>query len=485
MFLKTKNIKTNFKKAGFFRFKEFNKNYLLTNEVGLYVFLAPSQFKDFLEGKLNKKDKIYKELEKKGFIKNPSYLENRELIDAFRLKNCNLFNQGPSLHIVVPTLRCNLKCVYCQAASKPIKSKPYDMSLNVAKQTVDFIFETPSSSITIEFQGGEPLANWPIVKFIVEYARIKSQASQKNLKIALVSNLILMDGEKLKFLIKNRVDICTSLDGPEKVHNKNRPLAKGNSYKITTGWIKKIQKMLSKKNDFSRLRLSALPTISRISLKHPKEIINQYLKWKFQAIHLRPLTYLGLARNCRKKIGYSAEEFMGFWEKGMDYIISINKQGKFFGERESLIMLQKILTNKDPGYTDLRSPCGAAIGQIVYNYDGSIYTCDEGRMLKNDAFSIGKIGSNDYREVISNNKVKTMITASCLDNLSCDHCVYKPYCGVCPVRNYAYYGNLFPQIKNTDWCRIKTAQFDYIFNKIIDERTKKIFEQWVKRGQHA
>ena len=27
----------------------------------------------------------------------------------------------------------------------------------------------------------------------------------------------------------------------------------------------------------------------------------------------------------------------------------------------------------------LRSPCGAGIGQLLYNYDGKVYTCDEGR----------------------------------------------------------------------------------------------------------
>jgi hypothetical protein len=29
---------------------------------------------------------------------------------------------------------------------------------------------------------------------------------------------------------------------------------------------------------------------------------------------------------------------------------------------------------------ELRSPCGAGIGQLLYNYDGKVYTCDEGRI---------------------------------------------------------------------------------------------------------
>lgn len=30
---------------------------------------------------------------------------------------------------------------------------------------------------------------------------------------------------------------------------------------------------------------------------------------------------------------------------------------------------------------ELRSPCGATMGQISYYYNGDIYTCDEGRMI--------------------------------------------------------------------------------------------------------
>jgi hypothetical protein len=33
------------------------------------------------------------------------------------------------------------------------------------------------------------------------------------------------------------------------------------------------------------------------------------------------------------------------------------------------------------GYVDLRSPAGAGLGALVYNYDGSVFASVEGRML--------------------------------------------------------------------------------------------------------
>jgi sulfatase maturation enzyme AslB (radical SAM superfamily) len=55
--------------------------------------------------------------------------------------------------MVVVTLRCNQICSYCHASSKDVNAKNYDMDLNTARKVVDMIFESPSPSIKIEFQG--------------------------------------------------------------------------------------------------------------------------------------------------------------------------------------------------------------------------------------------------------------------------------------------------------------------------------------------
>jgi His-Xaa-Ser system radical SAM maturase HxsB len=473
--------KINLKRIGFLRFKKIGDDYLITNDVGLFHYLSPSNFKKFVQGRLSIRSKLYKLLVGKGFIESKKSLKKR--VSLFQVKTKNLLSRGPSLHIMAVTLRCNLRCVYCQASSRPLTEKKYDMSRAIAKKTVDFIFNTPCPNPTIEFQGGEPLVNWPVVKFIVEYSRKKAKEKNKMLTISIVSNLISMDEKKLEFLIKNGVHICTSLDGPREIHNKNRPYAQGDSYKITTSWIRKMQKIyadLEKKTKGRDKRtVGALATISTLSINNLKKIIDEYLKFGFYSIHLRPITYLGFGQAYQGERGYSAEKFIEKWKKALDYIISLNKKGINFYEREAWLMLQKILTDTFTGYTDLESPCGAVLGQILYNHDGQIYTCDEGRMLENDIFKLGEINRANYREIVLSKKTKTMLASSCLENTTCDLCVFRPYCGICPVRNYVYYGSLFPQIKNTDWCKIKIAQFDYLFTKMKDPEIKRIFEKWV------
>lgn len=384
---------------------------------------------------------------------------------------------GTSLHIIVVTLRCNYNCIYCQASSRNLKSKGFDMNKKTAKAVVNTIFQSPNPEITIEFQGGEPLTNWPIVKFIVEEAEKKNQKAKKNLLISMVTNLSLMDEEKYDYIVKHHISVCTSLDGPEKLHNLNRPFAKNNSYQATTSWIKKFKE--KEKKDPSLYQLSALVTISKFSFKYSQEIIDEYLKWGFRGIHLRPLSLLGLSGKFKDSLDNSAKEFLEYWRKSMDYIIDINLKGEFFWERGSAIMLKKILDDVDPNFLDLRSPCGAGIGQMLYNYDGKVYTCDEGRMLGEDTFVLGNVLKNNYKELISHPNLRAVCQASILENSACDYCAYKPYCGVCPVSNYALYGELFAPMANDYRCQINMGMLNYLFEKLQNDKIKVIFKKWL------
>jgi radical SAM protein with 4Fe4S-binding SPASM domain len=192
------------------------------------------------------------------------------------------------------------------------------------------------------------------------------------------------------------------------------------------------------------------------------------------------LSFLGLSSREKSNVGYSVDEFLKFWKKSMDYIIDLNLKGKFFYERSSGIMLRKILSDIDPNFLDLRSPCGAGIGQMLYNYNGKIYTCDEGRMIGDDTFIIGDVNKNSYKEIMSHDTVKSMCVASLLDNLPCDNCAYKPYCGVCPVLNYALYGDIFTSLPSNEMCKLHKGMLDYLFRKLENKKIRSVFEKWVE-----
>lgn len=477
--------KIDYAKLGFFRFAKLGKDYLLTNDVGEYVFLKPEEFRKFIAGKLSSNTTKHKELCRKNFVRDK--LKLPALIAKYKEKHEYLFS-GPGLHIVVVTLRCNYNCVYCQASAKGAEKKKLDMDLKTAKRVVDFIFKSPNQMLAIEFQGGEPLLNWPIVKSIVKYAREKNKKEKRNLEIRLVSNFSLMDEDKLSFFFKNRVALCTSLDGPEELHNKNRPFSGGSSYEQTTKWLGRAMDLyreseLKEKKDRAYIyQPGALITPSRFSLSKEKEIVDEYLKWGFEAIFLRSMNPFGLAGKVWEKIGYSAQEYLDFYSRALDYILELNKQGKRFFERTATIILAKILTNQDPNYLEMRSPCGAGLGQLAYDYNGDIYTCDEGRMMGyigDKMFRLGNIYKNDYNSIIEAPTLKAMCLASEINSqVGCSQCVYAPYCGVCPIYNYVTQGNIFGQMTTNDRCRVNKGIMEIIFKKLADPSNQKILKKW-------
>lgn len=468
------------KNLGFFRFRKMEGGYyLVTNEIGEFIFLSKKDFKNFLQGNLSTKPELFKDLKKKLFIKdNPNY---GEFIKRYALKNRFYFQNGPSLHIVVVTLRCNHNCIYCQTSSCGQEEKGKDLDIKTAKKIVDTIFASPNVSLNIEFQGGEPLLNWPVIKFIVGYARKKNKKEKRELKIALVSNFSLMTREIASYLLKNKVSFCTSLDGPEKVHNKNRIWTRGNSYQEASKWLKYLFKNYKKYYFFQP---GALTTITKFSLSHWKEIIDEYVKFGFDNIALRPLIFLGTAQKGWKDIGYSPDEFLEFYRKSLDYIFYLNlEKGKKFRELTAVYFSIKIFLDSDPNFFEMRSPCGAGLGQLLYNYDGDIYTCDEGRMIGENICKIGKVGDS-YDDLLVHPSVRSLCLASCLEGLPCDNCAYKPYCGTCPILNYAESGNIFPQLPNSSRCKIYQGILDYLFLKIKEnDKIRVLLKDWAIGGE--
>lgn len=475
------------KRVGLARFNSIRlkNDYLITNESGEWLFLEDKDYKAFLSGKLNMKSALYARLEAKGFV-DVSAKKKLDMAVKYLKLNRSL-SQGPSLFILVLTLRCNHRCLYCQITPERSDSKGFDMTKATAKKSLDLIFKTPSESISLEFQGGEPILNWPVLKFIVEYAHRLNKQKKKDLKINLVSNLTLLDEAKLRFLLDAGVNISCSFDGPANVHNKNRIyIDKGNSHRHVIEKIKFVQKAIAakKKNSTGKLDdLNGILTVSRFSLPYPEEIIDEYMRRGFDNVFLRPLSPFGLERQAWKVISYKAEDFIGYYKRSMDYILKINLGGKLFIERGTYLILKKILQGVDPNFLELRSPCGAGIGQMAFNYDGRVYTCDEGRMAARmgyDNFELGHVGKDKYNDLVDNEVNKTMCLASSLDNhAGCQSCAYKPYCGICPLANFVAYGTIFPQLSNTDRCKINKAMFGYIFEKLQNKKYRAIFERWV------
>jgi His-Xaa-Ser system radical SAM maturase HxsB len=458
---------------------------VVTNDAGRFHLMPRLGFERLLHGAPDDADAAA--LAERGFLRRAPKID--VLADRLRERRAYLF-QGPSLHIIVITLRCDQICGYCHASRTNLDQPGYDMDEPTARAVVDRIFETTSRYITIEFQGGEPLVNWPILQSIVEYATAKNQSAGKELLFSLVTNMSQMTDEKCDWLIDRGVMICTSFDGPREVHEWNRHLARASSYDEVTRWIPEFHKRYAARGiDAELAYVNALLTVTRATLQSdPRAVVDEYRKLGLHAIHLRPLNPFGFATKTWQRIGYTGDEYLDFYRRAVDYIVELNLGGEVFVEKKMGLYLEKIFTDKDPNYMELRSPCGAGVGQMAYNFDGRVYTCDEGRMIGkmgDPIFEIGDVRDEGaaHRDYLAQPTVRAMAAASYLDAVpGCSDCAYNPYCGVCPIYNYVSQGDLFGKMPGSDWCRISMGVLDYLFGRLAreGESLRRVVEKWAE-----
>ena len=458
----------------YFNFKKRKNDYLLTNDFGNYCILSNDEFNELITSKSVINEQKSAELEAKGFIYNCS---KDEFILNFtqNIRNMKQYLLRPtSLHIFVVTTDCNGDCVYCQAKSHHSGCGKY-MTEEIAKNAVNIAISSPCQSMSFEFQGGEPLMNFDIIRYIVDYS---SSTSDKDISYNIVSNLTLLNDEMLEYIIAHNITLSTSLDGPADVHNNNRPFLHSNygMYSVVDSRLN----ALREKN----IHVGAIQTTTRFSLKKYRDIIDEYVIRDMDSIFIRPLTPLGMAADRWNEIGYTPEEFCSFYKNCIEYIISINKDGHFLSEGHARIFLRKILLQYAENNMDLRSPCGGGLGQLAYYSDGNIYTCDEARMLSemgNNAFLVGNVFDSQYKGIISSPACRAVCKASISESLpTCNQCVYQPYCGVCPVVNYASTKDLYEKSPANYRCRIYRGMLDTLFDMLEDEETLKIFYSWIE-----
>ena len=152
-----------------FRFARFNDSeYLLTNDVGEYIFLRNEDFEKFINKELDVKSMVFQDIASKQIATTDNVKDVVNMLATkFRTKK-SILREFTTLHMVVPTLRCNSSCIYCQVKRHESSNYSADMTKKTAKNIVKCIFESPSPCIKIEFQGGDPSTDFEMVKYIIE-----------------------------------------------------------------------------------------------------------------------------------------------------------------------------------------------------------------------------------------------------------------------------------------------------------------------------
>ncbi len=462
-----------------FRYHRVNSDReVLVNEVGDFLIAPAGTAIRIVNRDVDRSEPIFKDLVTNFFISEKAI---PLLIDvlATRYRTKKSFLEGfTALHIFVVSLRCNHSCHYCQVSRVTENRNDFDITIENLEAGIQKMFRSPSSLITMEFQGGEPLLAFDKVQYAVERAEELNKHFKKEITYVICTNSTAFSDEILEFCKAYKILVSTSLDGPDFLHNANRPKTGLKSYEMVIEGINKARSILGEDN------VSALMTTTSLSLDFPIEIINNYIENGFSNIFLRPISPYGFALKNSKKNKYETERYIDFYKTGLNYILELNKKGYFFVEDYTTVVLKKILTPFPVSYVDLQSPAGLINSVVVFNYDGFVYATDESRMLaesKDFTFRLGHV-QDSYESLFYGDKAKYFAQFGVNESLGgCADCGFQSYCGADPVFHYASQGDFEGHRATSDFCKKNMEIIRHLF-ELIDTRGEEvmpIFNSWI------
>jgi uncharacterized protein len=410
---------------------------VVTNMVGEHVVLPEAEFERVVTEQDPSVETLAR-LRARHLIREPGEALPAELLAMKLRTQKRRLAELTSLHMFVVTLRCEHTCRYCQVSRQATGRGEFDMTEETAELALQHVFASPAPQLKIEFQGGESLLNFDLIRWIVLRAEEINARQPRDLAFVIATNLALIDDEMLDFCEAHHVMLSTSLDGPQDLHNHNRRRPGQDSWQRAVEGIERVRDRLGP--DY----VSALMTTTEASLEQPEAIIDSYADLGLTSIFLRPISPYGFAVRVRGGGQYDAERWLDFYRRGLAHIIELNRRDIPMTEIYAAIIAKKMFTNDDPGYVDLTSPAGMGIGGIVYNYDGGVYASDEGRMLAetgDQTFRLGEV-SDTWSDLMSSAKLLTPLWESfTLSVPGCDHCAFESWCGADPTFHHATMGD--------------------------------------------
>lgn len=195
-------------------------NYIISNAAGFYSNLSKLQLSELVNFGKTGSLELNQTLQSKLFIQEDECANSSiaALASASAKKISKELAFNP-IFMIVPTLRCDHTCKYCQVSRASVSAKGYDLPKESIPQIISAIKKLSSAPYKIEIQGGEPLLRFDLVQMIYSNCKI---ILGDDFEFIIATSLSLFNEEILNWSKNKNVVFSTSLDGDQIVHNHNR-----------------------------------------------------------------------------------------------------------------------------------------------------------------------------------------------------------------------------------------------------------------------
>lgn len=359
------------------------------------------------------------ELHKAGQLFAPDIYEN--YISDFKSRTTVV--KALCLHIAHD---CNLACQYCFAEEGEYHGRRALMSLEVGKKALDFLVKNSGNRVNLEvdFFGGEPLMNWPVVKELVEYGRSLEEPNHKNFRFTLTTNGILLNDEIMEYANKEMANIVLSIDGRQEVNDNMRPFRGGQgSYDLI---VPKFQKLAASRN---QMNYYVRGTFTRNNMDFAQDVLH-LADLGFQQISVEPVVAEAGESYAIKEEDLSL--LKAEYDKLALELLKRRKEGKGVNFFHFMIDLQG-----GPCVAKRLSGCGSGTEYLAVTPWGDFYPCHQ--FVGKEEFLMGNVEEGITRTDIQGEFKCSNVYAK----EKCKKCFAKFYCsGGCAANAYNFHGNI-------------------------------------------
>ncbi len=186
----------------------------ISNLAGFHHFVGEQEFFDLVNGHVSLEQ--FSSLESKLFVcgEESSSVTPHALSSAFAKRLMNELAVRP-IFMIVPTLRCDHTCKYCQVSRASVTADGYDLNPELIPQIVSTIKKLGTPPYKIEVQGGEPLLRFDLVQSI--YHECEISLGRDAFEMVIATSLSLLDESILSWVKGRNITFSVSLDGNEAV----------------------------------------------------------------------------------------------------------------------------------------------------------------------------------------------------------------------------------------------------------------------------
>lgn len=321
---------------------------------------------------------------------------------------------------------CNLRCQYCFAGTGEYSGKRSVMETQTGKKAIDFLLKYSQGrrNLEVDFFGGEPLLNFPLIREVVAYARSLEKEHDKRFRFTLTTNGVLLDDEKIEFINREMYNVVLSLDGREQTNDRMRKtIAGGGSYDII---LPKFQKLVAGRGDG---QYYVRGTFTKYNLDFSKDLESLY-EAGFEQLSIEPVV-------APESADYAITQrdlprIFTEYEHLAQEMLKKRKRGKCYSFFHFLLDLEQ-----GPCAIKRLRGCGSGNEYVAVTPDAEIYPCHQ--FVGMPEFCMGSLLDMSLDTAIKSE----FAAANVYNKPACRDCWAKFYCsGGCNANNHVYGGSI-------------------------------------------